>query len=144
MHALPKETTDVENVAADDGILVYGVVVDKKTGEPLIGASIAIWKDGKMLDGTSTNIEGGFRIMVQEKNFEIQASFVGYRTKEISSLSHKLVAMRIELEEDANTLGDVVITGFVTKNKKTFTGSATEMSWSVSYGECNTKESTEN
>ena len=128
MHALPKETTDVENVAADDGILVYGVVVDKKTGEPLIGASIAIWKDGKMLDGTSTNIEGGFRIMVQEKNFEIQASFVGYRTKKLSSLSHKLVAMRIELEEDANTLGDVVITGFVTKNKKTFTGSATEMS----------------
>ena len=36
--------------------------------------------------------------------------------------------MHIELEEDANTLGDVVVTGFVAKNKETFTGAVTEMS----------------
>ncbi|MBQ8336499.1 MAG: SusC/RagA family TonB-linked outer membrane protein [Bacteroidaceae bacterium] len=110
-----------------DNITVYGVVVDKKTEEPLIGASVAIYKDGKLLTGTSTDIEGAFRVSSEVKDFEIRVSFVGYKDVVLSSKSRKLSAMRIELEEDSNTLGDVVITGFVSKNKETFTGSATEI-----------------
>lgn len=112
----------------DGSTMVYGAVIDKKTEEPLIGASIAVWKDGSMLMGVSTNIEGTFRITVPAKDFEIHVSFVGYKDVVIDSKSRKLAAMRIELEEDANTLGDVVITGFVSKNKETFTGSVTEVS----------------
>lgn len=108
--------------------VMYGTIVDKHNGEPLIGASVAVWKDGKMITGTSTDIEGYFRMVVSEERFEVQASFVGYKTYKFNSWERKLTAIRIELEEDANTLGDVVITGLVTKNKETFTGSATQMS----------------
>lgn len=129
--ALPAfATVDVpvaDNAQVAHETVVYGNIVDKATGEPLIGASVAIWKDGKMLSGTSTDIQGAFRLTASEDKFEIQVSFVGYKTLIFDSKSRKLVAMHIELEEDANTLGDVVITGFVTKNKQTFTGSATEI-----------------
>ncbi len=111
----------------DETVAVYGVVVDKKTEEPLIGASVAIYKDGKLQTGTSTDIEGAFRINSESKDFELRVSFVGYKEIRLSSKSRKMAAMRIELEEDANTLGDVVVTGFVSKNKETFTGSATEI-----------------
>lgn len=119
--------TNIESRQTDDNTLIYGVIVDKNTAEPLIGASVAIWKDGKMLTGTSTDIQGNFRIISPEKDFDIHVSFIGYKTKTFSSASRKLVAMRIELEEDTNTLSDVVVTGFVSKNKETFTGSVTEV-----------------
>ena len=110
------------------GVTVYGVVVDKKTDEPLIGASVAIWKGDKMITGVSTDIEGAFHLVSEVEEFELRVSYIGYKELVIDSNSRKLTAMRIELEEDANTLSDVVITGFVTKNKETFTGSVTEVS----------------
>ncbi len=120
--------TLTDSVSVDSQTVIYGVIVDKSTGEPLIGASVALWKNGSMLLGTSTNIEGGFRLQTFEQDFDVQVSFVGYKTLTFNSKSRKLVAMHIELEDDSQTLGDVVVTGFVTKNKQTFTGSATEIS----------------
>ena len=121
------------NVAMGDeivknGVSVYGVVIDKKTEEPLIGASVAIWQGDKMLTGVSTDIEGAFRLVSEVEDFEVRISYIGYKELVIDSKSRKLSAMRIELEEDSNTLSDVVITGFVSKNKETFTGSVTEVS----------------
>lgn len=113
---------------ADESTLLYGVVVDKKSGEPLIGAAVAIWKDGSMITGTSTDIEGNFRIISPMKNFEVQVSFVGYQLLKFQSTSRNLENMVLELGEDSQTLSDVVVTGFVTKNKQTFTGSVTQMS----------------
>ncbi|MBR5892064.1 MAG: SusC/RagA family TonB-linked outer membrane protein [Bacteroidaceae bacterium] len=133
--ALPAATLANDNYAEevvcaneDEATVVFGYVIDKQTREPLIGASVAIWKDGKLLTGTSTNLEGDFRIISPVKDFEVEVTFVGYRPIRFRSNERKLKDMIIELEEDANTLGDVVITGFVTKNKQTFTGSATEIS----------------
>lgn len=123
-----ENNTLADSVSVDSQTVIYGVIVDKSTGEPLIGASVALWKNGSMLLGTSTNIEGGFRLQTFEKDFDVQVSFVGYKTLTFNSKSKKLVAMHIELEDDSQTLGDVVVTGFVTKNKQTFTGSATEIS----------------
>lgn len=123
-----ENNTLADSVSVDSQTVIYGVIVDKSTGEPLIGASVALWKNGSMLLGTSTNIEGGFRLQTFEKDFDVQVSFVGYKTLTFNSKSRKLVAMHIELEDDSQTLGDVVVTGFVTKNKQTFTGSATEIS----------------
>ena len=113
---------------ADESTLLYGVVVDKKSGEPLIGAAVAIWKDGSMITGTSTDIEGNFRIISPMKDFEVQVSFVGYQLLKFQSTSRNLENMVLELGEDSQTLSDVVVTGFVTKNKQTFTGSVTQMS----------------
>ena len=115
------------SVAPDETGVAFGVVVDKATGEPVIGANVAVWADGKLLTGTSTGMEGEFRIISPVSDFELQISFIGYKLVTIPSKGRSLENLRIEITEDSNTLSDVVITGFVSKNKETFTGSATEI-----------------
>lgn len=124
MSAIPAFAT--QSGASDTE--VSGVVVDKKTKEPLIGVNVAIWKDGTIATGVTTDFDGAFHMVTSLKDFEVKFSYMGYKDQTFSSKSHKLEGLQIVLEEDANTLGDVVVTGFVTKNKETFTGSVTEMS----------------
>ncbi len=112
----------------DGNTTVSGVVIDKKTQEPLIGVNVAIWKDGSMITGVSTDFDGAFHTSTALTDFEVRITFMGYKEVKLSSKSHKLDAMQIILEEESNTLSDVVVTGFVTKNKETFTGSVTQMS----------------
>jgi len=127
VFAVGNNTTVISN-SGDGETVVSGIVVDKKTQEPLIGVNVAIWKNEEIVTGVITDFEGNFHMTTAVSNFELQISYMGYKDVKFSSQSRKLEAMRIELEEDANTLGDVVVTGFVTKNKETFTGSVTEMS----------------
>ncbi len=123
-------TPALASSAKDGDKVVSGVVIDKKTKEPMIGVNVAIWKDGEIAVGTSTDFDGAFHLALASSitNFEVKISYMGYKELAFNSQSHKLESMLIEFEEDANTLSDVVVTGFVTKNKETFTGSVTEMS----------------
>ena len=114
--------------ATQDGFRVAtGVVVDKKTGEPLIGVSVAVWSNGRLQTGSSTDFDGKFKIPSPVIDFELRISYVGYKEAKFSSVTDKLQDMYIELSEEDNSLAEVVVTGYVTKNKETFTGSATEI-----------------
>lgn len=116
-------------VVPDDATkLAAGVVVDKKSGEPIIGANVAVWSGDRLLTGTSTNFNGEFRIISPVSDFELKISFIGYMGVTIDSSNTNIENLFVELSEDTNTLEDVVVTGFVSKNKETFTGSATELS----------------
>ena len=112
----------------DDLNVATGVVVDKKTGEPLISVNVAVWSGGRLLTGTSTDFEGKFKIISPVIDFELRISYVGYNEAKFSSKSGALHDLRVELSEESSTLTEVVVTGFVSKNKETFTGSATEIS----------------
>ena len=117
-----------KSATADDLKVVTGVVVDKKTGESLMGVSIAIWSGGHLLKGTSTDMDGNFNIVSPVEDFELRVSYIGYSEARFSPKNGALRNLRVELSEESNTLNEVVVTGFVTKNKSTFTGSATEIS----------------
>ena len=69
----------------DERTVAYGIVVDKATGEPIITANVAVWAGGKLLTGTSTGLEGEFRIISPVSNFELQISFIGYQTVTLQS-----------------------------------------------------------
>ncbi|MBO7290743.1 MAG: TonB-dependent receptor plug domain-containing protein [Bacteroidaceae bacterium] len=112
----------------DDLNVATGVVVDKKTGEPLISVNVAVWANGRLLTGTSTDFEGKFKIISPVIDFELRVSYVGYNEAKFSSKNGALHDLRVELSEESSTLTEVVVTGFVSKNKETFTGSATEIS----------------
>ena len=119
----------VSDIRPDSKLKVAaGVVIDKKTGEAVISANVAVWADGKLLTGTSTDFEGNFRIISPVSDFELRISFIGYKEVVVSSSVKDIENLHVELIEEENTLNDVVITGFVAKNKETFTGSVTEMS----------------
>ena len=112
----------------DELRVASGVVVDKKTGEPLISVNVAVWAGGRLVTGTSTDFEGNFKIISPVIDFELRISYVGYNEAKFRSVDQDMQNLRVELTEESNTLTEVVITGFVSKNKETFTGSATEIS----------------
>jgi len=121
------ESSIAEKMSDEKGSKIYGVVVEKKGGAPIVGASVALWKNDELLIGTVTDIDGAFSITTAEKDFEIQISYIGYNSIKLASSSQDLTNMKIELSEESHSLNDLVVTGFVTKNKETFTGSATEL-----------------
>lgn len=102
-----------------------GQVVDKLTGETLIGASVIAKEGGKSVNGIATDVNGGFEFIVHKKVDNLEVSFIGYVTKTVSVANKSLVT--IYLEEDIQSLDDVVITGYFAKPKSSFTGSVTQI-----------------
>ena len=130
MAMLPGSTFAGNAVSPDHDELrvATGVVVDKKTAEPLVGVSVAVWSGGRLLTGTSTDLEGNFKIISPVIDFELRISYIGYSEVKFFSVNQDMQNLHVELSEESNTLNEVVVTGFVSKNKETFTGSATEIS----------------
>lgn len=100
---------------------VSGVVLDA-AGESIIGANVTV----KGTDtGTITDIDGNFKIQT-DPNATIVVTFIGYLKKEINVKNQSTV--RVVLDEDANTLDEVVVVGFGTQKKVNLTGSVSVIS----------------
>ena len=113
----------------DTNVIVQGIVYEKAVAQPLPGASIAIYQGDKLITGTTSDLDGTFKIIVPVKNFDIRVSYMGMVTQTFQSSKTKdLQKMRIDLEDDSQQISNVVVTGFVDKNKETFTGSVTQIS----------------
>ncbi len=88
-----------------------GVVTDAKTGEPLIGATVIL--EGTSI-GDATDENGRYTITrIPTKSYNIVYSFVGYTpvTKfNVVIRSEGNPDLNVSLEEDAQQLGEVVVT----------------------------------
>jgi iron complex outermembrane receptor protein len=84
---------------------VSGKVLDAKTNEFLIGATVSI---KGTTNGSTTDANGEFALLTGQKlPFTLIVSFVGYQKKEIVINSSKV---EILLEENTNQLSDVIVT----------------------------------
>ena len=84
-QAVSRTNVAVQAVSqAKEVVTVEGAVYEKASGEILPGASIAIYVNGKLLTGTSADIDGKFKINVPKGNFEIKVSYMGMLTQTIS------------------------------------------------------------
>ena len=110
---------ELTELQADGKKVVKGVVLDD-LGEPLPGVGIRI----KGMKGAwGTNASGRFEIPVTKERVIMTFSFVGFKTVEQEVKAGAEVT--IQLEEDVDLLDEVVVTGYMTKNKSSFTGSQT-------------------
>ena len=103
-------------------IRVQGVIVDKKTGETLIGSSI-IQKG--TTNGTTAGVNGDFTLSVPQ-NSVLVVSYIGYVSQEIKAIN--VSTLRIELEAETQTLDEVVVVGYGTARKRDLTGSIVNVS----------------
>ena len=94
---------------------VKGTVVDQNS-EPIIGATVV--EAGNVKNGTVTDLDGNFTLQVKAGK-KIKISYVGYQTQTISKLDGPL---KIVLQEDENTLDDVVVVGYGSLKQKNVTG----------------------
>tara|TARA_R110002072_G_scaffold70811_5_gene170601 strand:+ start:5073 stop:7430 length:2358 start_codon:yes stop_codon:yes gene_type:complete len=84
---------------------ILGKVVDKNQ-EALAGATIQI-KETKQ--GTSSDVDGKFRLGLKEGTYTLQVSFVGYKTvNRIVRLTESMEVV-IELSSDENVLDEVLV-----------------------------------
>ena len=96
---------------------VTGVVVDRQ-GEPLIGVTV---KEVGTQNAAVTDIDGRYTINV-ERGRSLQFSYIGYTPQTVTVSGGQ---MNLTLEEDNQTLNEVVVVGYGTMRRKDVTSSIT-------------------
>lgn len=97
-------------------ITVKGVVLDDK-GDAVIGASVRLKSNPSV--GAATGLDGDFTLKANQGEL-IVVSFVGFKTQEVAAAP----SMTIRLVPDQELLDEVVVVGYGTSTKRSFTGSA--------------------
>lgn len=93
---------------------IKGTIIDSKTGEPVIGASVKV-KGTKL--AAVTDLNGEFELNTHA-NATLQISYVGFKETEVKASND----MKISLEEDSESLEEVVVVGYGTQKKESLTG----------------------
>lgn len=87
---------------------INGYVKDSGNGEELIGVTILVVGTNT---GTITNAYGFYSITLAPGNYELQYSYVGYRSQVKAFDLKENVEQNIDMESEATTIDEVVITG---------------------------------
>ena len=99
---------------------VTGTVVDKATGETIIGASVV---EAGTQNGVITDFDGKFALSVAP-GATISITYIGYKPVTVKAAP----TLEIAMEEDSEMLDEVVVTGYTTQRKADLTGSVSVVS----------------
>ncbi|WP_131539628.1 SusC/RagA family TonB-linked outer membrane protein [Pedobacter nototheniae] len=99
-------------------VIITGKVVDED-GKPLPGATV---KEKGTKNYVQTDNDGNFNIKVSQSGAILIFSYIGYNSHEAPASS----SMKITLSSN-NKLDEVVVTGYQKIDKKTFTGSVSQV-----------------
>ena len=92
---------------------IDGIVLEADSSDPLVGVTVMVKGTDK---GTITSLDGRFSLTLVEDENTLVASFVGYKTKEVSI--NNISKISIFLEEDITELGEVVVTALGFKEER--------------------------
>ena len=110
--------TVVMNDGRESSNSISGVILSAEDNEPLVGAQVRIVGANV---ATITDVNGKFTFQtVALKKQKLAVSYIGMEPQTVDA-GH---SMRIVLKPDSKTLSDVVVNGFFTRKKQTFTGAA--------------------
>lgn len=108
--------------AVSEGRHISGTVVFEEDGTPVIGATVKIVGTK---DIVVTDIDGKFSFHSDfKKGQRVQVSFMGMQTANVVAGPK----MRVALKSDAKSVGEVVVNGYYSRKKDSFTGSEVSVS----------------
>jgi TonB-linked SusC/RagA family outer membrane protein len=110
----PAVESDAEQ---QDGIRIAGTVTDAN-GEPVIGANVL---EKGTTNGNITDVNGNFSLTVESGNAVLQISYIGYISQDVRV--NNRTSLRITLNEDLQSLDEVVVVAYGTQKKASLTGS---------------------
>ncbi len=101
-------TSGISTLSAQNKYTISGYVKDASTGEALIGANVYI---KEKLKGSSTNQYGFYSITIEEGQYTLVVSFLGYQDYSVPVLLNKNQRINVEVKSSAIQTQEVVITG---------------------------------
>lgn len=99
---------------AQGGKSITGKLLDSKTNEPLIGATVGI---KGTTTATTASLDGTFKITVPGSASALTITYIGYVSKDVSITGNNLGT--IYLDAVSSSLSEVVVTGNVAIDRKT-------------------------
>lgn len=113
----PEQSADVKHVA-----VITGIVTDTH-GDPLPGASV--WEKKNPRAATATDVYGVFSLPAKGRSsVKLEISYIGMKKAEVTWTGDMVAVM---LEDDANVLQDVVVTGYQVIDKRASTSAITSI-----------------
>jgi TonB-linked SusC/RagA family outer membrane protein len=106
-----------ENFSPQQGEVITGVVKNTD-GETLPGVNITIKGTNK---GTTTDIDGNYKINVSDESAVLVFSFVGYRKQEVPVKGK--TEINVTLKQEMQKLDEVVVIGYGSSSKKMLSSS---------------------
>lgn len=97
---------------------ISGKVTDGDTDEPLPGVNVLA---KGTTQGTVTDIEGNYRLTVNDDVRELVFSSIGFKTQEVAINNRNVV--NVVMLPDVQSLSEVVVVGYGTQEKRDLTGS---------------------
>lgn len=102
---------------------ISGTILDSKDKSAMIGANIM---EKGTSNGTITDINGKFSLNVSSSNSILVISSIGYTTLEVNVGNNSV--LNLEMDEDTELLGEVVVIGYGTMKKSDISGASVSVS----------------
>ena len=112
----------ISTLAFSQSVTISGTVTDV-SNVPLPGVNVII---KGTTTGASTDFDGNYSLNDVPMNSVLVFSYIGFQTQEIIVTSN--VAINVILEEDAESLDEIVVIGYGTQKKKDVTGAVSLVS----------------
>ncbi|MDA9555252.1 SusC/RagA family TonB-linked outer membrane protein [Pelobium sp.] len=119
------------SVAFAQNKAITGKVIAASDGLPLPGVSVTV--KGATNVGTQTDANGNFKLSVPANAKTLVFRYVGFLEKEVAVSS----VVNVKLSEDQKQLSEVVVTGYVPKTKREFSGATSTVSVENSMNQAN-------
>lgn len=109
---------------------VIGSVFDKADNQPVIGATIAVMSaQGTVAHGTTTDLDGKFKLEVPSGTQNLTCRFMGYTTTTIHLQTGK-DNYTVYMENDSKQLNELVVTGYQAIDRRKLTSAVTTIKMS--------------
>jgi TonB-linked SusC/RagA family outer membrane protein len=121
--SLANEAGGENGEGSDIRINISGKVTSSSDNRGIPGANVII--KGSSI-GTVTDVEGNYSLTVPDEQDILVFSSIGYTTQEVAINGRTIID--VVMEEEMQGLDEVVVVGYVTKEKGQLTGSVTNVS----------------
>lgn len=105
---------------------VNGIVLDETERLPMPGVAVAVMKGDKVVAGVTTDIDGLFTINNVPEGTKLRFTFIGYAEQQLAPVFGQ--KMEVVMKESSQKMEEVVVNGYFTRHRNTYTGAAKTIS----------------
>ena len=95
---------------------IQGQVIEESTGDPVLFGTVALYKDGVLLTGTDTDLDGNYVFNnLAAGTYEVEVSYMGLKTQRISDVVVKdkeRKLLNFSLKDEGVLLEEVQVVGY--------------------------------